>query len=121
MESRMPLRPTQLTGRPADRTQRRNDIGLWEETVMNKETFNFQLYSDELKASFANHADEIAISCLMTNHKVWKISFSMLQRWIEDFRITKEKLGLRDGDRVLVLATGPWMRLQPFWSCPSII
>ena len=73
---------------------------------MNKEIFNFQLYSDELKASFANHADEIAISCLMTNHKVWKISFSMLQRWIEDFRITKEKLGLRDGDRVLVLANG---------------
>ena len=73
---------------------------------MKNEQFKFQQYSEELKASFAKHADETAISCLMNNHKIWKISFGILLRWIEDFKIIKEQLGLRDGDRVLVLAEG---------------
>ena len=73
---------------------------------MIKETFGFEEYSTELKTVFERHADETAISCLMNNHKLWKISFGVLLRWIEDFKITKERLGLRDGDRVLVLADG---------------
>ncbi len=73
---------------------------------MKKEKFGFEQYANELKTSFAEHADEIAISCLMNNHKIWKLSFGILLRWIEDFKIVKEKLGLRDGDRVLVLADG---------------
>ena len=71
---------------------------------MEKVKLGFDQYSKELKGSFEKHADEIAVSCLMNNHRIWKISFGVLLRWIEDFRIIKEKLGLRDGDRVLVLS-----------------
>jgi acyl-CoA synthetase (AMP-forming)/AMP-acid ligase II len=73
---------------------------------MKNEKFGFEQYANDLKTSFADHADETAISCLMNNHKIWKLSFGILLRWIEDFKIIKEKLGLRDGDRVLVLADG---------------
>lgn len=84
-----------------------DDTDLSEGTeIMEKERFDFEQYSQELKTVFAEHADEIAISCLQKNHKILKISFGVLLRWIEDFKIMKEKLGLRDGDRVLVLADG---------------
>ena len=64
----------------------------------------FEEYSRGLKTAFRKHFGQIAISCLMKNHSVWKISFGVLLRYIQDFRKMKKRLGLRDGDRVLVLA-----------------
>ena len=64
----------------------------------------FEEYSRGLKTAFRKHFGQIAISCLMKNHSVWKISFGVLLRYIQDFGKMKKRLGLRDGDRVLVLA-----------------
>ena len=69
-----------------------------------KKTFTFDDYAQGLLRSFQEHEKEIAISCLMKNHSIWKISFGMLVRYIRDFQEIKQFLGLRDGDRVLVLS-----------------
>ena len=71
---------------------------------MKKEHFGFEEYAQGLKKAFSEHSGEIAIRCLMKNHSVWKISFGVLLRYIEDFQVLKKKLDLKDGDRVLVLA-----------------
>ena len=70
---------------------------------MQKKAFDYEAYSSGLKSIFDRCAEEVAISCLMNNHRVWKISFGIIQRWMEDFRAIKEQLGLKDGDRALVL------------------
>ena len=69
-----------------------------------KKTFTFDDYAQGLLRSFQEHEKEIAISCLMKNHSIWKISFGMLVRYIRDFQEIKQFLALRDGDRVLVLS-----------------
>ena len=72
--------------------------------MMQKEKFGFEMYSQGIRRTFKLHSDQIAISCLMKNHSVWKVSFGVLLRYIEDFQMVKEQMGLKDGDRVLVLA-----------------
>ena len=71
---------------------------------MQKKAFDYEAYSSGLKSIFSRCAEEVAISCLMNNHRVWKISFGVMLRWMEDFRAIKEQLGLKDGDRALVLS-----------------
>ena len=72
--------------------------------MMQKEKFGFEMYSQGIRRTFKLHSDQIAISCLMKNYSVWKVSFGVLLRYIEDFQMVKEQMGLKDGDRVLVLA-----------------
>lgn len=67
-------------------------------------TYDYKTYSEGLRRVFKAHSDEIAISCLLKNHNLWKISYGMILRYIEDFKIMRDRLGLKDGDRVLVLA-----------------
>lgn len=67
-------------------------------------TYDYKAYSDGLRRVFMEHCDEIAISCLLKNRNLWKISFGMILRYIEDYKIMRDRLGLKDGDRVLVLA-----------------
>ena len=71
---------------------------------MNKEALGYEAYAHGIKDAFARCSHQTAISCLMKNHGIWKITFGMILRYIEDFTIMKEHLGLKDGDRVLVLA-----------------
>ena len=71
---------------------------------MEKKHSGFEEYIMGLKEAFEKHSGETAISCLMKNHIVWKLSFGVLLRYMEDFGKMKKLLGLQDGDRVLVLA-----------------
>ncbi|HCI74156.1 MAG TPA: hypothetical protein DHV42_06415, partial [Lachnospiraceae bacterium] len=66
--------------------------------------FTFEDFSEGLRHSFREHEKQIAVSCLMKNHAIWKISFGILLRYIEDFQQMKLLLGLKDGDRVLILS-----------------
>ena len=69
-----------------------------------KKQFTFEDFSEGLRHSFREHEKQTAVSCLMKNHAIWNISFGVLLRYIEDFQQMKQLLGLRDGDRVLVLS-----------------
>ena len=71
---------------------------------MQEQQFGFEKYSAGIREALSKHAEDGTVSCLMNNHKVWKISFGVLLRWIEDFKAVKERLGLRDGDRAVVLS-----------------
>ena len=89
---------------PAAGATKKETIYVTGEAKMQTEHLGYEQYSSVLKTVFSEHADEAAISCLMNNHRIWKISFGVLLRWLEDFRIIKEQLGLRDGDRAVVLS-----------------
>ncbi len=71
---------------------------------MQKEDFGFERYASGIKEALAAHADDGTITCLMNNHKVWTFSFGVILRWIEDFKLIRERLGLGDGDRAVVLS-----------------
>ena len=60
----------------------------------------FEEYSRGLNTAFGKHSGQIAILCLMKNHSVWKISFGVLLRYIQDFR--KMKNTVYGGSEVLV-------------------
>ena len=68
------------------------------------ERYDFNQYSDELMSAFRAGGDAWAMLCLRDDGSVWRLSFRTLARYIEDFAGWKERLGLADGSRVLIVA-----------------
>ena len=71
---------------------------------MRDSIYNYDAYYSNLRNVFTEHKNDIAIRCLMDNGSIWKISYGMLLRYIEDFKDIRDYLGLKEGDRVLVLS-----------------
>ena len=83
---------------PAERLHQRSNIG----TTM--ERYDFEQYANELLSAFRSHGDAWALLCLRDDGSVWRLSFKTLVRYIEDFAQWKQRLGLVDGSRVLIVA-----------------
>ncbi len=66
--------------------------------------FDYNTYYNTMKDVFIEHRNDIAIKCLMDNGSIWKISYGMLLRYVDDFKDIRDYLGLKEGDRVLVLS-----------------
>ena len=68
------------------------------------ERIGFEQYSNELMSAFRSRGNAWAMLCLRDDGSVWKLSFKTLVRYVEDFAHWKERLGLVDGSRVLIVA-----------------
>ena len=68
------------------------------------ERYDFEQYTNELLSAFRSQGDAWALLCLRDDGSIWKLSFKTLVRYVEDFAQWKERLGLVDGSRVLIVA-----------------
>ena len=64
---------------------------------------SFEEYREKVLGAASDRPEKYMIRCLMTNGRIQNIKWSKFLRLAEKFRDTKERYGLRDGDRVYLL------------------
>ncbi|MER2151791.1 MAG: class I adenylate-forming enzyme family protein, partial [Candidatus Limivicinus sp.] len=64
---------------------------------------SFEEYREKVLGAASDRPEKYMIRCLMTNGRIQNIKWSKFLRLAEKFRDTKERDGLRDGDRVYLL------------------
>lgn len=69
------------------------------------EHIGFEEYRNRFEETCKNHASDYVISSLMNNGRRVDLRYSKLLQMIYEFAPVKEKYGLRDGDRVLILTS----------------